>query len=112
MSGTKDEESTIIEAETEGTSDSEDTESGDAEEVLGTAYMYAIPLEEDEGTKVPSYDPHIEGGLFLYHYGPNYLYVIQGSAAGHFHRDNVNVMVKELDGEEVQQSDNRVRDFV
>lgn len=81
------------------------------EEEPGVVYMYRIPLEEDEGVSSPAYDPHVDGGLYMYHYAPNYLYIIQGKAAAHFHREDINVVVTELDKEEVEQSGNRVRDF-
>lgn len=88
-------------------------EDGEKVEVeSGVCYRYAIPLEEVKGVSKPAYDPAIKGGLHMYHYGSKKLYIIQGKAAGHFHKDNVNVSVRELDKEEVENCDNLVDEYV
>lgn len=85
---------------------------GEKVEVSGTYYMYAIPLEENGGVKAPAYEPSINGGQYLYHYGSRKLYIIQGKAAGHFHKDSVNVMVEELDSEKVEESNNLIDEYI
>lgn len=86
---------------------------GEKEEIsTDRCYMYAIPLEDDAGVSTPAYEPSINGGQYMYHYGPTKLYIIQGKAAGHFHKDSVNVTVEELDREEVESTDNLVERYV
>lgn len=107
--GDDDEEAENEEEETEVEEETVDTQDDDTAE--GTVYRYRIPLEYEDGIASPSYDPSIQGGLYLYHYGTNYLTVIQGGGAGHLHRDNVNVQVDEFDAEEVESSDSLIDDY-
>lgn len=89
-------------------STSEGEEGGEKEEV----YMYRIPTEEVDGVMSPVYEPVISGGLYMFHYSPNHLYVIQGDPAPHLHKEDMNVVVSKLDRQEVEESDDVVGDFV
>jgi len=75
-------------------------------------FKYMFPLQLDNGVERPAYDPSVEGDMYLYHYGANYLTVIQDKGVGYFHRDEVNVKSEKLDKEAVVNSNNVLRDFV
>lgn len=74
-------------------------------------FKYMFPLQLDGGVERPAYDPSVEGELYLYHYGANYLTVIQDKGVGYFHRDEVNVKHEKLDKSAVEESDNVLKDF-
>lgn len=97
------EEEYTEEPQTDNTSGEPDTE--------GSVYMYEIPMETVDGVDRPMYSTSVKGEMYMHHSGPNFVKVIQEKAAGHFHKDDVNVSVTELSKEEVLESDNPVRDF-
>ena len=102
--------------ESEGDSEEKTEDDGHSdsneEDHSGTVYLYRVPVEDDGGVRKPTYGDSVSGKVYLHHTAGNYRYIIQENAASHFHKDDVNVDVTELDKEEVVKSDNKLRDFV
>jgi len=92
----------------DSTTTSEDKGGGDSD---GTVYLYRIPYKNRSSVREPAYEPNINGGLYMWHSAGSYLYILQGKGVGHFHRDDINVQVTELDKEEVENTDNLVGEY-
>lgn len=89
------------------TEEQEDTN----EEPEETVYLYRIPLETNGVSKEAAYSAGEVDDRYLTYFGTTECVVIQGTAAGHLHRDDVNAKVEELSKAEVEASDNLREDF-
>lgn len=83
-----------------------------ASEDSESVYLYEIPLESDGIADSPAYTTPSDGNRYLTHYKSDALYIIREEAAGYLHRSDMNVGVRELDKEEVENSDDLVEDFI
>lgn len=75
-------------------------------------YMYRVPLATNGVTKESEYSTGSPNKTYITYYGTDECVVIQDTAAGHLHRDDVNASVEMLDKSEVEESDNLLADFI
>jgi len=65
-------------------------------------YKYTVPLENDSGSDRPAYEPTYSNEVYVNHYKANTLVVIQDESVPHFHKDDVNVGVEEVNKEDYE----------
>lgn len=84
-----------------------DEDSGDE-----SVYMYTVPVVNTGGVTTSEYSTGTPNKTYHTYYGPHSVVVIQDTAAGHLHKDNVNAEFVELDKQEVENSDDLLTDFI
>lgn len=111
----KEEEVEEVEDNEEEAEEVEETESEEESESTpdeGPYIMYQIPVEEVNGVITPVYNEDTRGTVHMHHTSPHGRFIIQTQKTPQYHRDDVNVICRELDKDEVLETGNKVRRFV